>query len=62
MMEGIAWVCTTDMEFKTVTKIDLFSVSKVILVGPVGGNQHGLNYSKCMGILPILNRCKSFKV
>ena len=63
MMEEIAWVSSTDMKFKMpLTKIDLFTVSDVILVGEGGGGKHGLNYSKCTGILPILNHPKSFKV
>ena len=60
MMEGIAWVSTTDINFKMLTKIDLFIVSDIIL--GVGG-KHGLNYGVCMGILPFFNlHYKSLKV
>ena len=64
MMEGIAWVCTTNTKFKTLFKIDLFTVSDVILVGEGReGGKHGLNYSECMmGILLILSHYKSFRV
>ena len=47
-MEGIAWVCTTDMEFKML----FLGFRSHIGWGRrgEGGGQHGLNYSECMGI------------
>ena len=37
MMEGIAWVCITDVIFKMLTEVDLFTVSDAYWLGRGGG-------------------------
>ena len=63
MMEGIAWVCTTNTKFKILFKIDLFTQTSYWLGRGGKGGKRGLNYSECMmGISLILSHYKSFKV